>query len=87
LPFKVAGSSLKIKNRLPVEKRFRFIESKQPIRLNDGTEAYETEASPTPPREGLKRFLYFKISILTENTKVATINSLPFGEVGGASFI
>ena len=30
-----------MKTRLLVRKRVRFIESKQPIRLDDGTEAYE----------------------------------------------
>lgn len=35
----------KFKNRLPVGKRFRFIESKQPIRHNDGTEAYENRTN------------------------------------------
>jgi hypothetical protein len=36
---------MKLKNRLPVEKRFRFIECKQPIRLDDGTEANENRTN------------------------------------------
>jgi hypothetical protein len=36
---------IRTKNRLSVEKRFRFIESKQPIRLKDGTEAYENRTN------------------------------------------
>jgi len=36
---------LEIKTRLLVRKRVRFIESKQPIRRYDGTEAYENRTN------------------------------------------
>jgi hypothetical protein len=71
---KTSRINLKIKTRLLVRKRVRFIESKQPTRLDDGTEAYENRTNSS-----------WRNYILIHSFENVILNFLPARLAGGVS--